>query len=106
MATLSQSSLFDSAPLPDVCRKRHKGNPESEAANRKIQSSKAHLQERILNWIRCAGSNGATCKEISRGMGLAYTTASARLSELKQQGRIYKTRERREDAAVLMVGGE
>jgi len=101
----AQSSLFDSAPLPDICRNRHKNNPESEAANARIQAHKTLLQQRVFNWIQVAGANGATSKEISRALDIPLHSVSGRLSELKKAGQIRKTGERREDAAVLVLAG-
>jgi len=68
----------------DVCASRHRGNPESEAANERVAPSKADLRWKIMLWFYEHGP--ATCEQASRALGLRYTTASARLSELKADG--------------------
>lgn len=57
-----------------ICNPRHfKTNPK---------------QHTVLAAIRQAGSSGATCFEVEQGTGLPHQTASARIRELAQAGRI------------------
>lgn len=83
--------------LPDVCRSRHGGNAESEAANKRVHHAKFESRTMIYEWFLTQGSAGATCEACSRDLGVRYTTASARISELKRDrwlvptGRKHKT---------------
>lgn len=69
--------------LPDVCRPRHRGNPESEGANAKIHADKTPMQRAIYLWLEAHPNS--SCEEISRKMDVRYTTVSARLSELRKE---------------------
>lgn len=40
----------------------------------------------VYCWILEQGSVGATCEEVSNALRMRYTTASARISELKRDG--------------------
>jgi hypothetical protein len=103
-------AAFDFAPAPpqpDVCRRRHRGNPESRAANERVHDSKAKLQERIYQHIANL-PHGATCEEVTRALRLRYTTCSARMAELKALNRLFPSGERRPTstgakAAVLIT---
>lgn len=87
--------------LNDICANRHRGNSASVAANERIAPSKLEIRRRIYQWFLEKAADGATGKDVTRCMGLAYTTASARLSELKADGWLVDTGKRREGAAVL-----
>lgn len=84
--------------LPDVCRGRHGGSAESEAANRRVHRAKYELRSLLYHFVLHRGGTGATCEEASRELGMRYTTASARLSELKADGWLEPTGERRKTA--------
>lgn len=107
--------LFDSqsvsryAPAEDICSRKSGGNPESELAHEVVKAAKPELQRHILEYI--AEVRGATCEEVSRALGMRYTTASARISELRKAGRLHSTGRRRPtttgtSAAVLAVSAE
>lgn len=83
-APISNFAFPVSAPR-DVCARKHRGNPESAAANARAHTAKYETRALIYNWLLIAGSRGGTCWEISRETGMAYTTCSARLSELKAE---------------------
>jgi hypothetical protein len=68
--------------LPDVCRAKHQGNAQSEAANVRVHPSKSELKTKILNFIR--ERVGSTTEEVATGLNLRYTTASGRISELRR----------------------
>jgi ATP-dependent RNA circularization protein (DNA/RNA ligase family) len=88
----------------DVCANKHGGNSESQAANEQVEPRKHEDCRRILAFLRQRGDLGATVKEVSKGLPLHYTTASARLSDLKVQNLITrKGEERREGCAVLIL---
>ena len=87
----TQPTLFSDAA--DVCKSRHHGNPESEAAHASIVPSKAHMRQRVIECIERLGS--ATCDQVEVSTGLSHQTASARVSELRRDGIIAPTGERR-----------
>ena len=87
--------------IKDVTRNRHRGSPESEEANRRVSARKFADRELLIAHLIHYGPK--TSKELSDFIPMGYTTVSARLSELKAQGRIEKTGERREGAAVVRV---
>lgn len=94
----SHPTLFD--PFPDISRRRHRANAASEDANRRVDPRKSDLRRKILDYLR-GWPEGRTCKEVSTDVPLAYTTASARLSELKRDALVVETGIRRDGAAVV-----
>jgi len=70
----------------DVCARRHRGNPQSRAANVRVHRAKYECRAAVYAWILEQGSAGATCEEVSRALGMRYTTTSGRISELKADG--------------------
>lgn len=76
----------------DICRNFHRGNTESEAAN-PVASTKEIQCEHIIAFMLRTGD--ATCDETEDRLGLIHQSASARFSELKRDGRILATGERR-----------
>lgn len=103
----SQPTLFPNssprnpAPLADICRRKHKGNERSEAANRKVNATKTSVAQTIYSLI--AASAGLTSKEIGVKLGKEIHTFSGRISKLKADGKIYETGEERDGCAVLKV---
>lgn len=88
--------------MSDVCASRHRGNPESVEANDRIESSKAALRWRIMSWFFEHGP--ATCEEASRGTRIQYQTMSARISELKRDGLLAPTGQRRKTSGGSWAG--
>jgi biotin operon repressor len=72
----------------DICANRHKGNPESAAANRRIAPHKSTQRERVLTIIR--DNTPISCEQIHVRFGIRYTAVSARISELKKSGDVIK----------------
>jgi len=97
----SHPTLFD--PVPDITRRRHRADAASEDANRGIEPRKSEYRRRILDYLK-RNPEGLTCKEVSSALGMGYTTVSGRLSELKRDRLVVVTGERREGAAVLVLG--
>jgi len=98
---------------PDICRNKHGGNPESEAANISLSVGvKTMLKFEIETYIERQGMSGATCDEIEAALNIRHQTASARVSELKEEARIHqapfrrKTRSGRSAAVYLSGPGE
>lgn len=87
----------------DICRGRHRGNDESEEAHEKVMHSKKDMQH--ILWAQVAIYGPITCQELSEKTGIAYTTCSARLSELKRDGRLWKvgTRKTRSGASAALL---
>lgn len=70
----------------DVTRHYHGGAETSSAA---WESSKVKAdadRKRIYNWIKDTG--GATCQECEKRLSIPHETCSARISQLKADGRI------------------
>ena len=98
-----QPNLFnphpEADPAPDVCRNRHGGNPQSEAANLAIDPYKGSLRDRIFRLIEIAGLRGVTCEEIEVELALKHQSVSARISELAKDRLISDSGKRRENVS-------
>src|SRR5687767_1872335 len=70
--------------LPDICRRKHGGNENSEAANARVHSQKAADNKRIIAYADFIGSYGITFKEVVKELDMLPQTASARLADLKK----------------------
>ena len=70
----------------DICRNKHGGNPQSEAANRLVNKPRGRQQ--ALDFIRARGSLGATSSEFALSVGKHPHQVSGRFSELKRDGDI------------------
>ena len=91
----------------DICSNKHQDNPCSIDAHKAVESSKEILKRQIVTYVTEA--RGATTEEISRAIGIRYTTASARCSELKRSGVLVESGRKRltssgVPAAVLILG--
>lgn len=75
---------------PDICRNYHKGNEESEQAN--LSTDKDRDRRRILRHLE---AKDATCDELEVALDMRHQTCSARLAELKKNGLVIVTGERR-----------
>lgn len=107
-STIEQVVRSAPAEPPDICRRKHGGNTESEAAN--LQTNKERDRARLIAELKQAPR---TCYELSQITGIPYTTCSARCSELREKGTAVPTGEKRPTgtgslAAVLglVKGGE
>lgn len=74
----------------DICARKSRYSPESAAANERMAPRKKTWREIVLEAIAKRGSYGATCEEIAVQLGMRYTNASARFSELKRLGIIVR----------------
>lgn len=98
-----QPQLFDLGPPPipaDITISRHRGSPESIAAN-PSQEAKRASHERILQIVRVQGTS--YLHQICRILDKPPNEVSPRLSELKEMGRLEKTGEKIEKCAVLRL---
>lgn len=64
-------------------------------AHDSISSSKEVLYEAILDFVGSCGTYGATSEEVERALNLRRSTASSRVSELLDDGRLVRTGEKR-----------
>ncbi len=65
----------------DICSNRHSANANSFIANLHVAGRKRTQRERI--YVSLVEQGPATCEELSLRLGMRYTSASARLAELK-----------------------
>jgi predicted HTH transcriptional regulator len=72
--------------LPDITANYHRGNPQSVEANKVTHKFKISNRAIILEALQ--GECDLTCEELENFTGLSHQTCSARLSELKRDGRI------------------
>ena len=88
----------------EICSNRHRGSDTSIDALKSLPPElRTDISSRIYLFLK--GTDGHTSKEITRLLQLNYTTVSARLSEMKRDGLIVQTNERREGAGVVVVTG-
>lgn len=80
----TQHAFTFDAPLPDVCRNHHGGEPFSEAANEATTPRKASKRALILEYLGRVGDG--TSEEAEIALGMSHQTASARFAELKKDG--------------------
>jgi len=74
----------------DITANRHKGNEQSTAAFHVIKDRISGQQERILDAIRYE-PDGLTCDELAVMFNVTPNEISGRCSELKRDGKIYKS---------------
>lgn len=90
-------------PLPDICRNKHGGVAESEAANARVHSSKQIDRERIMALATARGDHGVTLHEVCGALGIKVQTASGRMAELKEAVQLVPRGDRRNGAGVFVV---
>jgi predicted Rossmann fold nucleotide-binding protein DprA/Smf involved in DNA uptake len=90
--------------MNDICVNKHGHNPQSEAANQRLQPYKQNMKDRICDFI-CEQDTPQTCEDIVRCMGLKLQSVSARVSELKAEKRIEETGKPRNGYAQLVPWG-
>lgn len=96
-------SKLTSAPLSDVCSRKHGGNQQSELSNARIHSRKEIDRDRILKLAEARGSYGITVKEVAAAFGKFPNCVSGRLTELKNETLLEPNGEEREHSAVLII---
>lgn len=104
-------STLDPAPLvADICARKSRGSETSAAAHASSADGHARQREAVYQFILGKGAYGATSWECSVEMGIPYSAASARFSELKFGLRIHPNGKRRrgviKSAAVCVVSQE
>jgi hypothetical protein len=86
----------------DVCENRHRNSPESIDAFEKVKHSKQAVYGRIMFLAQQRGERGVTSHEVAGALGRPLNCISGRLSELRMMGKLRKSGERRNGAAVLI----
>jgi hypothetical protein len=95
-------SVQPSLPF-DVCARKHGGNAESRAANRRIHEHKESLRNDVLNMYIRVGFPGLTCQEVALLLDKKMHSISARLRELEELGKVVKTSRRRDGGRVRVA---
>ncbi len=95
-----QRELFHRGDLHDICGNRHKGNPRSVAANKKVAPKKESIREKILTLIT-QHPGLLHCDDIESILGLKHQTASARISELKRDFMIFISGEKKTTSGCM-----
>lgn len=89
----------------DVCRNYHKGNPMSVQANKVAHKGKIGARQRIIEALRASSHRGGlTREELEHETipnGLSHQSCSARLSELRREGKIKIVGERKTRSGSL-----
>lgn len=81
-------------PNKDICVSRHHGAETSrEAFLTTPPATRSKQRNSVFAHIRAAGGRGATCEESSVELGIPYTAASARITELQAEERIHWTKD-------------
>ena len=73
--------------MSDICVNKHGHNPQSEAANARIDPYKRTMKDRIYEFI-CDQDRGATAEDVVSGLGFKLQSVSARCAEMKAENRI------------------
>jgi predicted transcriptional regulator len=82
--------------LVDVCANRHQGADTSVQAFESTPKKKRKSQRlNVLRLLNLYPRSGFTTDEIAKGLGIPYTSASARMAELKAIGAIKDSGKRR-----------
>ncbi len=75
----------------DICRNNHGGNPESEAANTGNTKKRDKFRRDLYAWWVEQGPRGAiTERALHAFADLRYSTVTARVSEMKRSGLLFK----------------
>lgn len=99
-APANQRNIFD---YIDPTAEFHGGNRESVEAHDSIRSAKQRLRKQVLDYIK-AHPFGCTSDEVEAALGLSHQTVSARMTELKADGQIVPTGERRKTRSGRNAG--
>lgn len=96
---MTQRLLFPDDDLPprgDPCANFHGGDPASrDAFEQQGEERRRAMRKEIWLTVRDCGATGATCDEVEARLGYSHQTASARLTELRADGLVVRTGQRR-----------
>lgn len=97
-------------PDDDVCRRKHGGNPNSEAANERVAPFKVSIRERVRTQIAATAEYGCTINELQiwdaskKPPRMKYPNElSPRLKELRDDHQIFDSLREREDCTVYVA---
>jgi uracil-DNA glycosylase len=79
------------------------GSDTSKAAAESIAADSGQLREFVFSYIEKAGIGGMTCDEVEEAADMRHQTASARIRELAQKGRIVDSGRRRPTRSSRMA---
>ena len=83
----------------DICERKSRRSATSFEAHESIKFEKSRMRDEILKWAKTFGP--FTLKDAMEAFGITSANKiSGRLSELKRDGEIYETGQRREKCAV------
>ncbi len=97
-------------PNADLCTSRHRGADTSvEAYVTTPESTRQRQRDLVLGFIGRRGLEGATCEEAAFALGIPYTAASGRCTELQRLELIHDSGDRRKtshgkNARVYLAG--
>lgn len=94
--TYEQNDLFDQK-YPDA--PAYRNNDTSKAAAKAMKPSASTIRQSVLAVIALKKTDGATSKELAEILSLPYETVQPRTSELKAQGKIKDSGQRRASRA-------
>jgi hypothetical protein len=86
----------------DISARKHKGNPNSKAANLVVRPHKSSMRERIRIFVAACDFRGATVKEIAEAFGKQLHQISGRISEGKLAGELFDSGRDRDGCSVLV----
>lgn len=98
-------------PLFDVTASHHGGNPESEAANKRVAPSKSETRNAIYAWALNRGEFGITADECADAFNCSHNHVAPRITELRALKLLVPTDRKRKtrtgsSARVLVVRKE
>lgn len=99
MAKKNQLALFDLTPTKRRSLKLppHNGTPTSVEASNSLSKVAGTIRDNVFTHIK--SSSGKTCYEIETEMALSHQTASARIWELRLDGLLKDSGERRKTSS-------
>ena len=85
-------NYYHVCPEPlDITKNYHKGNPESVAAHASVTPVTRRGQIlRVVAFVKSRGTDGATCDQTERALGMSHQTCSARFTDAKRDGLIVR----------------
>jgi len=89
-----ERGLLSDEDQPEMKPPAVKNSETSHAAADDVQNRTKAMRTEILKLLRSKGTNGMTCDEVEVTLNMKHQTASARIAELSQRGRIVKVGKR------------
>jgi hypothetical protein len=83
-----ERTLFDLPPDVSLRAPSRRGQPTQEEAARFIERVAGPMREKVFNFIKAAGRDGATIEQISEGLNMKQATVCGRVAELRDDLRL------------------